>query len=116
MANTEDAIVYTNVVDGKVSQATGFTAAFGSNTNKSRTLKPNEQVYVTDILVRRDVVLVELVTVDTTTLADGQGTRYRAEVSLKLPGSRRKSCAWTHHTPEPRLSLFVPPLPASALR
>lgn len=86
IANTEDAIVNTNVADGKVSQATGFTAAFGSNTGRSRTLKQNEQVYVTNFLVKHDSVLMELVTVDTTTLADGQGTRYRAEVNVKLPG------------------------------
>jgi hypothetical protein len=54
VANTEDAIVNTNVADGKVSQATGFTAAFGSNTTMSRTLDPNEKVYVTDVLVKRD--------------------------------------------------------------
>jgi hypothetical protein len=86
IANTEDAIVNTNVANGKVSQATGFTAAFGSSTGHSRTLKPNEQVYVTDFLVKHDAVLMELVTVDTTTLADRQGTRYRAEVNVKLPG------------------------------
>src|SRR5271170_6390363 len=86
IANTEDAIVNTNVADGKVSQATGFTAAFGSSTGRSRTLKQNEQVYVTNFLVKHDAVSMELVTVDTTTLADGQGTRYRAEVNVKLPG------------------------------
>jgi hypothetical protein len=86
VANTQDAIVNTNVADGQVSQATGFTAAFGSNTGKSRTLNPNEKVYVTNILVKRNAVLLELLTVDTTTLADGQGTRYRAELNFKLPG------------------------------
>jgi hypothetical protein len=86
IANTEDAIVNTNVANGKVSQATGFTAAFGSNTGKSRTLNPSEKVYVTDVLVKRDAVLLELLTVEVTTLADGQGTRYRAELNVKLPG------------------------------
>ena len=86
IANTEDAIVNTNVANGQVSQATGFTAAFGSNTGKSRTLKPEEKVYVTDVLVKRDAVQIELLTVDVTTLADGQGTRYRAELNVKLPG------------------------------
>lgn len=86
VANTEDAIVNTNVADGKVSQATGFTAAFGSNTSMSRTLEPNEKVYVTDVLVKRDAVLLELLTVDVKTLADGRGTRYRAELNVKLPG------------------------------
>ena len=85
-ANTEDAIVNTNVVNGQVSQATGFSAAFGSSTANSRTLNANEKVYVTDILVKRDAVQVELLTVDTTTLADGRGTRYRAELNVKLPG------------------------------
>ena len=86
IANTEDAIVNTNVASGQVTQATGFTAAFGSNTGKSRTLNPNEKVYVTDVLVKRDAVLLELLTVDVTTLGDGQGTRYRAELNVKLPG------------------------------
>jgi hypothetical protein len=86
MANTEDSIVNTNVVDGQVSQATGFSAAFGSSTANSRTLNPNEKGYVTDILVKRDAVQFELLTVDTTTLADGRGTRYRAELNVKLPG------------------------------
>ncbi len=31
-------------------------------------------------------VLLELLTVDVTTLADGQGTRYRAELNVKLRG------------------------------
>ena len=36
--------------------------------------------------MKRDAVLLELLTVDVTTLADGQGTRYRAELDVKLPG------------------------------
>src|SRR5580698_4518534 len=85
VANTQDSIVSTNFANGQVSQATGFAAAFGSNTGHSRTLNPNEKVYVTDILVKRDAVQLELLTVDVTTLADGQGTRYRAELNVKLP-------------------------------
>ena len=86
VANTQDAIVNTNFANGQVSQATGFAAAFGSNTGHSRTLNPNEKVYITDVLVKRDAVQLELLTVDVTTLADGQGTRYRAELNVKLPG------------------------------
>jgi hypothetical protein len=86
IANTEDSIVNTNAANGDVSRATGFTAAFGSNRAKSRTLKPDEKVYVTDVLVKRDAVELELLTVDVATLADGQGTRYRAELNVKLPG------------------------------
>ena len=86
VANTQDAIVNTNFANGQVSQATGFAAAFGSNTGHSRTLNPNEKVYVTDILVKRDAVQLELLTVDVTTLADGLGTRYRAELNVKIPG------------------------------
>ena len=86
VANTQDAIVNTNFANGQVSQATGFAAAFGSNTGHSRTLNPNEKVYVTDVLVKRDAVQLELLTVEVTTLADGQGTRYRAELNVKLPG------------------------------
>jgi hypothetical protein len=86
IANTEDVIVNTNVANGQVSQATGFTAAFGGNTSRSRTLNPNEKVYVTNLYVNKNAVLVELLTVDMTTLGDGQGTRYRAEVNVKLPG------------------------------
>ena len=36
--------------------------------------------------MKRDAVQLELLTVDVTTLADGQGTRYRAELNVKLPG------------------------------
>ena len=61
-------------------------AAFGGNTGRSRTLAPNEKVYVTGITVKRDAVILELLTIDVTTLADGQGTRYRAELNVKLPG------------------------------
>jgi hypothetical protein len=86
VANTQDAIVNTNFANGQVSQATGFAAAFGSNTGHSRTLNPSEKVYVTDVLVKRDAVQLELLTVDVTTLADGEGTRYRAELNVKLPG------------------------------
>ncbi len=86
IASTQNSIVNTNVLNGQVSQATGFAAAFGSNTGRSRTLAPNEKVYVTQISVKRDAVLMELLTVDVTTLADGQGTRYRAELNVKLPG------------------------------
>jgi hypothetical protein len=86
VANTEDVIVNTNVTNGQISQQSGWAAAFGSNTNKSRTLNPNEKVYVTDLFVKKDAVQVELLTVDVTTLADGQGTRYRAELNVKLPG------------------------------
>ncbi len=86
MANTQNVIVNTNLQNGQLSQATGFTAAFGGNTGHSRTLAPNEKVYVTQITVKRDAVLMELLSVDVTSLADGQGTRYRAELNVKLPG------------------------------
>ena len=86
VANTQNVIVNTNYANGQLSQATGFTAAFGGNTGHSKTLAPNEKVYVTQITVKRDAVLMELLTVDVTTLADGQGTRYRAELNVRLPG------------------------------
>ena len=86
VANTENVIVNTNIANGQVSQATGFTAAFGGNTGRSRTLNPNEKVYVTSLYVNKNSVLLELLTVDMTTLGDGQGTRYRAELNVKLPG------------------------------
>jgi len=35
--------------------------------------------------VKRYAVQLELLTVDVTTLAGGQGTRYRAELNVKLP-------------------------------
>ena len=50
-----------------------------------RSAETNEKVYVTDVLVKRDAVHLELLTVDVTTLADGQGTRNRAELNVKLP-------------------------------
>jgi hypothetical protein len=34
----------------------------------------------------KNSVLMELLTVDMTTLGDGKGTRYRAELNVKLPG------------------------------
>ena len=86
LANTKNVIVNTNFANGQLAQATGFTAAFGGNTGHSRTLNPNEKVYVTMITVRKDAVLMELLTTDVTTLGDGQGTRYRAELNVKLPG------------------------------
>ncbi len=86
LANTKNVIVNTNFQNGQLTEATGFTAAFGGSTGHSRTLSPNEKVYVTQITVKRDAVLMELLTVDVTTLADGQGTRYRAELNVKLPG------------------------------
>src|SRR5271170_7743848 len=64
VANTENVIVNTNVANGQVSQATGFTAAFGGNTGRSRTLNPNEKVYVTSLFVNKNSVLLELLTVD----------------------------------------------------
>jgi len=86
VANTEHAIVNTNYANGQITQASGFTAAFSGSTSQSRTLNQNEKVYVTDILVKKDAVLIELVTVDVVTLGDGLSTRYRAELNVKLPG------------------------------
>ena len=86
VANTDDVIVNTNIANGQVSQATGFSAAFGGNTGRSRTLNPNEKVYVTNLYMNKTSVFIELLTVDVTTLGDGQGTRYRAELNVKLPG------------------------------
>ena len=86
IANTKNAIVNTNLTNGQLTQATGFVAAFGGSTERSRTLNPQEKVYVTMITVRKDSVLMELLTTDVTTLGDGQGTRYRAELNIRLPG------------------------------
>ncbi len=86
VANTKNVIVNTNYSDGKLVQASGFSAAFGGSTAQSKTLAPNDKVYVTRIFVKKDAVQLELLTVDVTTLGDGQGTRYRAELNVKLPG------------------------------
>lgn len=86
VANTKSAIIETNYTNGQITQATGFAAAFGGNTSHSRTLAPNEKVYITQILPKRDAVMFELLTVDVATLGDGRGTRYRAELNVKLPG------------------------------
>ncbi len=86
VANTKNAIIETNYANGKITQATGFAAAFGGDTSQSRTLAPNEKVYVTQITVKRDAAMFELLTVDVSTLGDGRGTRYRAELNIKLPG------------------------------
>jgi hypothetical protein len=86
VANTQNAIVNTNYANGQITQATGFSAAFGGTTAHSRTLNPNEKVYITQILVKRDAVQLELLTVDVATLGDGMSTRYRAELNVKIPG------------------------------
>ena len=86
VANTKNAIIETNYTNGQITQATGFAAAFGGNTSHSRTLAANEKVYITQILPKRDAVMFELLTVDVATLGDGRGTRYRAELNIKLPG------------------------------
>ena len=86
VANTKGAILETNYTNGKITQETGFAAAFGGNTSHSRTLAPNEKVYVMQILPRHDAVLFDLLTVDVVTLGDGRGTRYRSELNIKLPG------------------------------
>ena len=86
VANTKNAIIETNFANGQIAQATGFAAAFGGNTSHSRTLAQNEKVYITQILPKRDAVMFELLTVDVATLGDGRGTRYRAELNIKLPG------------------------------
>ncbi len=85
IANTKNAILETSYANGKITQATSFAAAFDGYTCQSRTLASNEKVYVTQILVKRDAVLIELLTVDVATLEDGRGTRYRAELNVKLP-------------------------------
>ena len=85
VANTKNAIVNTNYSDGHLVQASGFAAAFGGSTRQSKTLAPNDKVYVTHIYVKKDAVQLELLTVEVTTLGDGQGTRYRAELNVKLP-------------------------------
>lgn len=85
VANTKNAIIETKYTNGQITQATGFAAAFGGNTSHSRTLAPNEKVYVTQITVKRDAAMFELLTVDVATLGDGRGTRYRAELNVKLP-------------------------------
>ena len=72
VANTKNAILETNYSDGELTQQTGFAAAFGGNTCHSRTLSPNEEVYVMQITVRKDAVLMELLTVDVATLGDGR--------------------------------------------
>lgn len=86
IANTKNVIINTNLTNGQLTQATGFVAAFGGSTGRSRTLNPGEKVYVTMITVKKDSVLMELLTADVTTLGDGQGTRYRSELNIKLPG------------------------------
>ena len=85
IANTKNVIINTNLTNGQLTQATGFVAAFGGSTGRSRTLNPGEKVYVTMITVKKDSVLMELLTTDVTTLGDGQGTRYRSELNVKLP-------------------------------
>ena len=85
VANTKNDIVNTNYSNGQISQATGFSAAFGGSTAQSRLLNPSDKVYVTSIYVKRDAVQMELLTVDVATLGNGMSTRYRAELNVKIP-------------------------------
>ncbi len=86
VANTKSTIIQTNFANDQITQETGFAAAFGGKTGHSRTLAQNEKVYITQIQPKRDAVMFELLTVDVATLGDGRGTRYRAELNIKLPG------------------------------
>ena len=51
----------------------------------SRQLNPNETVYVTKLDVKPDRIHFELITQNVTTLAGGNGTRYRSEVVFRFP-------------------------------
>ena len=84
VASTTQAIVNTTIEDGKAVQQKGFLASL-SKTGQSRTLNPDEKVYVTKLDIKRDVVHFELITENVTTLAGGEGTRYRAEVNFHIP-------------------------------
>ena len=74
--------------NGQITQATGFAAAFGGSTAHSRTLAPNEKVYVTHDFSEKRLgqSLWNCSRSMSPRLADGQGTRYRAELNVKLPG------------------------------
>lgn len=85
VAGTKQAIVSTTIEGGQAVQQKGFLASL-SQTGQSRTLNPDEQVYVTKLDVKRDTVHFELITAKVTTLAGGEGTRYRAEVNFHIPG------------------------------
>ncbi len=85
VANTPQAIVNTNVTDGQAQQAKGFLTSL-SRTNQARNLNVNDQVFVTKMDVRNDEVRFELITANITTLGDGTGTRYRAELNIRIPG------------------------------
>lgn len=84
IAETQQAIVNTNFENGHALQQKGFLASL-SKTGNSRTLSPNEQVYVTKLDVKQDSIHFELITTDVTTLGGGNSTRYRAEVNFRIP-------------------------------
>jgi hypothetical protein len=84
VANTQQAVINTNIENGQAVQQKGFLAGL-SKTGESRTLNPNEQVYVTKLDVKPDMIHFELVTTNVTTLGGGNGTRYRAEVNFRIP-------------------------------
>ena len=85
IANTKNVIVNTNFAGGQLTQATGFAAAFGGSTGRSRTLNPQEKVYITMITVRKDSVLMELLTTDVTTLGDGPGNPLQSGTQYQAP-------------------------------
>ena len=84
VAGTTQAIVKTNIEDGKAIQQKGFLASL-SKTGQSKTLAPGDKVYVTRLDVKHDLVHFELLTEDVTTLAGGEGTRYRSELNFPVP-------------------------------
>ncbi len=92
IASTTQAIVSTNVDDGKAVQQKGFLASL-SKTGASRTLNPGDKVYITRLDTKRDLVHLELLTEAVTTLGSGEGTRYRAEVNIHVPDLESKSAA-----------------------
>ena len=83
MANTQQAIINTNIEDGQAAQQKGFLASL-SKTNQSRTLDPNETVYVTRLGVSKNTVHMELLTQKVTTLDCCGGTRYRSELNFRI--------------------------------
>lgn len=92
VAGTTQAIVSTNVDEGKAVQQKGFLASL-SKTGASRTLNPGDKVYITRLDTKRDIVHFELLTEAVTTLGSGEGTRYRAEVNIHVPDLESKSAA-----------------------
>jgi hypothetical protein len=83
LADTKQAIVKTNIVDGAAEQQKGFMASL-ANTHEARSLQKGEAVYILHERVKDDAVEFELLTQEATDHM-GLQQRYRSVVDFSFP-------------------------------